>query len=135
MLLSANPLSIALCVLKGKTMPKVDFEPTVIQVCRLTCHTVDGSSSGGYNKCHFCSESHTPGSGFGTDYFCDHPDAPTGSETRHGYTHPHNKVMGYVEYSNDWQPVPAWCPLRPDRAISMAIEQKKLVDRIGGENI
>ncbi len=65
---------------------------------RETCHG-SGSYYGGSHMCKHCQESRTKGAGFAFDYHCVHPSIGK------------KKVMGYVEYSSDHNPVPDWCPI------------------------
>lgn len=84
-------------------MATVDFKPRKVLITRLTCDSVDGKTSGGRASCFYCSSSPTPGAGCADNYFCNHPSL---SQPK--------KVMHYVEYSSDWNPVPDWCPLLVD---------------------
>lgn len=49
-------------------------------------------------KCPYCTSERTIGAGYALDYFCTHMPSKR------------RKIMGYVEYSNDIEPIPNWCP-------------------------
>lgn len=103
-----------------------DFEPVVVSYERMTCHGVikDGyMHNGGKYSCMFEYCVPTPNSGFATDHYCKHPDIVS------------KKVMGYVEYSNDEMPVPAWCPLRIDRKEAMDKQNQETLNMVKGANI
>ena len=75
------------------------FKKTKIQFEIETC-----------KECPFCVNVRTIGAGRADDYHCAHnrskhvPD----DEIRKDYP----KVMHYVEWSSDEDPVPVWCPIR-----------------------
>jgi hypothetical protein len=47
--------------------------------------------------------SHTPGSGYASDYFCPKVKDKKGKP---------KKIMGYIEWDSEKKPVPDWCPIR-----------------------
>ena len=63
-------------------------------------------------SCPYVHTGHTPGSGFGQDYFCKL--VPDTNEIC-GF----KKTSGYVEWDREINPIPIWCPL-------MTIEEKTL---------
>lgn len=50
------------------------------------------------DACAFVKTGHTPGSGYGTDYFCSKKN--------------NKKVAGYVEWDSELPLIPNWCPLK-----------------------
>jgi hypothetical protein len=53
----------------------------------------------GCDECPKVRRAHTPGTGFGEDYFCT-------------AVSPERKTMGYIEWDSEKTEVPAWCPIR-----------------------
>jgi len=58
--------------------------------------TLDLQSCAG---CPLVDIKRTPGTGYALDYFC------TASENK-------KKIMGYIEWSSEYRPVPDWCPIK-----------------------
>ena len=86
-------------------MPREPFPKVIIAFEIETC-----------KECPFVKVERTPGAGFAVDYYC----GETG-----------NKVMGYVEWSSDENPVPTTCPKLAENAMPAdlkAIKESLLPD-------
>ena len=51
------------------------------------------------SQCPKCNQERTPEAGYAFDYYCTMFKNP-------------KKVMGYIEWEHEKEPIPEWCPLR-----------------------
>jgi hypothetical protein len=87
--------------------------------------------------CPFVNSERTLNAGFAIDYYCAHKEFKdyTENDKYRQSTAVGRKVMSYVEWSSDHQPIPDWCPIRLDGEEAKAKTKQKIVDMIGGADI